>query len=874
MPQHATTQMIVDSKCKLTPMMKQYFEIKGQYKNTILLFRMGDFYEAFFEDAVSVSQMLNIALTHRGKIGKFSIPMAGIPHHAASSYIDKITDHGKKTAIAEQLESSKSAIGLVKRAVTQIVSPGVPYDLDKTDSKERRFISCSYYDKGRFFIATLDFTTGDFLGMATDHRDDFLEKVRLHGPKELITHIGQFDDFQAVENLCKQYNIVNTYLAKDYFHPKHSHLYIEKLIPGYERDDTIKLNPQILAPLGALAYYICTTQKQSNFCHIRPFKLMDEEGPMRITLPTLMGLEILPGQKHSYKNTVLGFLDKTSTPLGSRKLKELILAPSKDKASILKRQRLVSFFVSEPTMLEYLRDQLKSVGDLERILAKVSKNKAIGGDLLRVSSSIKAYFCILKELKDLPQEILFPFTSEEVDSLRVLYKKITITINDDIGASLEKGNLIKKSIHKERDHFYEYFEKKSSHTIQQLQEKYRKQTGIQKLKIKSNNITGHFIEVGLAYTSKVPSSFKRRQTLTSSERYITEELALLENEILMAKTNLENLERKIFDDLVELLTTNASLLLRLASNVAILDSFGSLAHVSLHEDFVKPEITEQKITQIEEAWHPLIKASVQHQFITHNLRLDEESFFGLITGPNMAGKTTVMRELAIIQVLTQIGSFVPANRAKIGLCDHLFSRLGASDDILKGQSTFMIEMSETAEIIRHATDRSLIILDEVGRGTSTYDGLSIAWALVEYFIDHVKARVLFATHYHELTDLIQSRKQAKNFTVETLNQDGKIQFLYRLVEDTMGQSFGIHVAKMAGLPYEILERAKTLLQWLEDKQSKDKNLLENTTASSSAPIREYLNNIENDLKNIDPLKMTPIEALQKIDELKSQIPTQ
>ena len=355
--------------------------------------------------------------------------------------------------------------------------------------------------------------------------------------------------------------------------------------------------------------------------------------------------------------------------------------------------------------------------------------------------------------------------------------------------------------------------------LTKLEIKYREQTGIQKLKIKSNNIAGHFIEISLKHASKIPSSFKRRQTLVNTERYITEELALFESELREAQDRLERIEQDILSQVNQSIADSASSILNITSNLAKLDVFGTLALVALYENFNEPQVTEEKITDIKGAWHPLIKDTLQDKFITHDLRLDNETFFGLITGPNMAGKTTVMRETAVIQILSQIGSFVPAESATIGICDHLFSRLGASDDILKGQSTFMVEMSETAEIIRHATEKSLIILDEIGRGTSTYDGLSIAWSIVEYLIDHMKARTLFATHYHELTDLINKRKEAKNLTMETLNEGGDIRFLYRLVENSMGQSFGIHVAKMAGLPPTILNRASTLLTQLENQKA-------------------------------------------------------
>ena len=492
--------------------------------------------------------------------------------------------------------------------------------------------------------------------------------------------------------------------------------------------------------------------------------------------------------------------------------------------------------------------------------------------MLSVAEGIKTHFCLLGQTKNLPQDLFFSFTPEQIQSLRAIYKNITDTINPDIGANLDKGNLIKKGRHQDRDRLAGLLQN-TTEELAKLERKYRELTGIQKLKIKSNNLAGHFIEVGLGHISKVPSSFKRRQTLVNSERYTTEELALFENELLTAKDQLEDIEKTIFMQLIRETANHSSLILNLASNLAILDSFGALALVSLQEAFTEPCVTEVKKIHLKGAWHPLIKESLQDKFITHDLLLDEKIFFGLITGPNMAGKTTVMREVAIIQILAQIGCFVPAEKAEVGLCDHLFSRLGASDDILKGQSTFMVEMSETAEIIRHATERSLIILDEVGRGTSTYDGLSIAWSLVEYFIDHIKARTLFATHYHELTDLMQTKEQGKNLTMETQNQNGRITFLYRLIEDAMGQSFGIHVAKMAGLPPEVLNRAKVLLQQLEAKQETDTILLEDATSLPLSPphIPEHLQILEDGLKNIDPLKMTPLEVLQKIHDLKSQV---
>ena len=844
-------------------MMQQYFGIKKDYPDTIVLFRMGDFYEAFFEDACEVSKILNITLTHRGKVGGFSIPMAGIPHHAAGSYIDRITESGRKAAMAEQTEDPKDAVGIVERAVAQVVSPGIPYDLDRADSRQRQFISSSFIAEDGFFITAIDFTTGDFVGMVTEEKDDFLEKIRLLCPKEIITYRGQFDGLPEMDVLLKHGQILPTYLGEDYFDPKVSSIYTERLIPGLNRDETLARYPSLLCPLGAMAYYVCTAQKQSNFCHIRPFKIADESGIMRVSLSALEGLGILPRLGESYKKSLLGFLDRTTSPLGPRRLRELLTAPLDDQEAILERQELMAFFCEHPDKLFSIRERLSGVRDLERITAKVSKRKAHGGDILALSESIKIYFQILKDFEEMPRAVLLPFTKGEMSALRGLYREIVRAVNHTPGASLEKGNLIKEGYHAERDRLAKFMNN-FTERLSELEERYRAETGISKLKLKSNSVSGHFIEVGKSFINKIPSSFQRRQTLVGAERYTTEELLRFEHDIATAKDNLEALERELFDSLLKKIFPLTPAISKTATDLGLMDAFSALAHTALGEKFTRPSFSSSKKIKLTGSWHPLIKESLQEKFVPHDLTLDDKQFFGLITGPNMAGKTTVMRETAIIQVLAQIGSFVPAEKAELGLCDRLFSRLGAFDDILKGQSTFMVEMSETAEIIRHASGRSLVILDEVGRGTSTYDGLSIAWALVEYFIEHTKAFVLFATHYHELVDLVDSKDSAKNLTVETEEVGGRVKFLYRLVDGAAGRSFGIHVAEMAGLPREILDRASCLLRDLESGRG-------HSSPPPQAPAESprHLRILEDRLKEIDPLKITPMEALNKVQELKS-----
>lgn len=875
-------EKIVAEGVKLTPMMTQYHEIKTQYRDHMLMFRMGDFYEVFFEDAVNASKILNIALTHRGKLGDHKIPMAGIPHHAAATYIDRFSSEGLKVAICEQVENPKEAKGIVKRAVTQVVSPGMPYDLDKTDSKEDQFIVACNEINGRFEIIAIDFTTGFFKGFILDNFEDFIEKVRALHPKEFLTYLGQWDKYESVATLNDHNGTLVTHLSKEYFKEKYSSVYIEKLIPTYKRDQVIKENESVLEPIGALSYYICSTQNHDEFTHLHTFSLSDETGAMRVTIPTLTGLEILPKSRETYKDSLLGFMDKTKTSMGSRKLKTIFTSPLTNKAEIKNRFDTIAYFLDNDSLLLDTRDALNNVRDLERILAKAATNRANAGDLLNIASAINVHEDLTNSLKKLPTKVFKDLSKEDISHLYKLRDDIKKTINDEIGANLDKGNLIKEGANSTRDRLAK-ISQNTAMALVELENRYRDETGIQKLRIKSNNVAGYFIEVSKTHSDKVPENFIRRQTLVNSERYSTQELTEFEKEVVVAREKLEKLEREIFKDLIKQITTNSNAIQKLANILSATDTLQSLAWVARNEEFSRPTISDKtKDLNIKGAWHPLIKAAIKDQFIPHDLKLDQKTYFGLITGPNMAGKTTVMREIAIIQLLTQIGSYVPADEVRVSICDFLFSRLGASDDILKGQSTFMVEMAETAEILRHATENSLIILDEVGRGTSTYDGLSIAWALVEHFIENTKALCLFATHYHELIDLADRYPQAKNLTVETLNHKGNVKFLYKLIEKAASQSFGIYVAKLAGLPPSVLKRSQSILKSMEKESSVSQTLLGQDQATSgeqldffnievTAEIPDYLKQVEHDLTKVDINNLTPIQALNKLHELVDQI---
>lgn len=874
---------IVKAGVKLTPMMDQYYAIKKGHPDTLLLFRMGDFYEVFFEDAEKTSRLLNITLTHRGKLGDFPIPMAGIPHHAASAYIDRLTGLGEKVAICEQTQDPKEAKGIVKRAVTQVVSPGMPFDFERAESKTNHYMAAAQLQDGVYSLVCIDFTTGEFFGHQFDNAPDFLERYRLISPKELIAGLGQWEEnLPQIEALNKEMGTITTYLSEEYFSPKYTELYTEKLIPTFKRDKIIGLHKEILSPIGALAYYICSTQDRESYVHVHPFQLISDSKRMKVSQPTLSGLEILPKSKERYRESLLGFFDKTKTALGSRALKSLFLNPLLDLDEIQRRQDTLNFLLNDQEEREHLRSQLSLVRDLERVMAKVSTGKATASDLLNTAQSIEVAQELDPLVKKLPKKVLGQLGPKAKEKLADLAIKIRETLNDEVGASLEKGNLIKSGADKQRDKLAK-LSYNASEELLKLEKRYREETGIQKLRVKFNNVAGYFIEVSKGQANNVPESFMRRQTLVNSERYTTDELNEFEKSIFSAKEKLERLEREIFKKLTEYVSSLHSEIRELAKSLGLLDVFQSLATTAWEEELTRPEIMpDQKLMHLEGAWHPLIKSVIKDQFVSHDLKLDQDVYFGLITGPNMAGKTTVMREVAIVQLLTQIGSFVPAQRAKVGLCDFLFSRLGASDDILKGQSTFMVEMAETAEILRHATQKSLIILDEVGRGTSTYDGLSIAWALVEHFIHNTKALTLFATHYHELIDVVEELSNAKNLTVQTQNNEGEVQFLYKLVEQGASQSFGLYVAKLAGLPQEVLGRSRELLKTLESQAStpvvgqcpSGTQLSFFATEEITPKVPEYLTQVESDLNGLDPNHMTPLEAIQKLQELKNRLPLQ
>lgn len=851
---------------KLTPMMQQYHDIKIHNKDYILFFRMGDFYEVFFEDAVNTSKILNIALTHRGKLGTTPIPMAGIPHHAANTYIDKITSQGHKVAICEQVEDPKQSKGIVKRAVTQIVSPGIPYDLDKSESENHHYI-CSFFKKEEFyFLSFIDFTTGEFFGVKENNILEVIDKIKSYKPKEIIAYFDQFERYPDLAKYIENSDILPTYITEEYFNSKFSKSYIEKLIPAFEKDKTLKSEQSFLAPIGALSFYLSSTQNENSLSHIQAFKFKNTLKIMKVSHQTLMSLEIVPRSKELESNSLISILNKTKSAMGSRKIKELVSRPLFNERLVNKRLDIIESFLENYQDLEETREQLSQIRDIPRVLAKLASGKIQGFDLINLAKAIEVFCSLKTKLPFLVNEEV-PLIDQDIEeNLINLQATIESIINNEIGANLNKGNLIKEGFSKKRDKLANMHNTVNVQ-IKDLEAKYKEELQISSLKIKSNNINGFFIEISKNQSSKAPEHFKKRQTLVNNERFLSEELSAIEKELLNSKDELLKVERKIFKDLTLKVEKNLKEIQILCEWLSFCDVFQSFAWFSFQENLIRPKISKNKKISISGAWHPIVKKVIKDKFVPHDVNLDSKNYLALITGPNMAGKTTVMREVAIIQILTQLGCFVPAQDAEVSLCDFVFSRIGASDDIVGGQSTFMVEMSETSEILRHASSKSLVILDEIGRGTSTYDGLSIAWSLLEHFVNTTKCFTFFSTHYHELIEVADQLSGAKNFTVKTISENGEVHFLYELIEGGAKQSFGLNVAKLAGLPESVLKRAKNILNNLEsDDNKKDNNQMDFFTQ----PKNDNSDLIQ-EIKRIDPNNLTPLDALKKIFELNNFI---
>lgn len=801
---------------KISPMMRQYLDTVNEYSDCIIFFRVGDFYETFFDQAKLVSKSLNLVLTGKDCGLSEKAPMCGVPYHAVDVYMSKLVKMGYKVAIAEQLDDPKSTKGLVRRGVTKIITPGTVLAQEYLEDKVNNFILSIYFENGVYGIAVLDFSTGDFIISNIYDDKTIYDLIAKYEPKEILSNnninksgidiLGLKDRYEIAFTLIKDetYNLDN---LKD-----KEYILLSKLLNNLDNYDSIKTSNAVFASIAA--YHYVRENQKNELSHLEKIEYINDKSYMYLDSATIKNLELTSSlQNRDRKGTLIDILDETRTAMGGRLLRRVIEEPLIDRDLLLYRQNAVKGFIDRQIDLAELREYLNAIYDLERIVARINMKNANAKDLIAFKNSIY----VLPYIKVLLQSFDSDFAKDvanRFDTLKDLFNLIDESIVDDPPYFMHDGNIIKDGYSEEVDK-YRQSKKNGKQWLMELEQKEREKTGIKNLKIKDSKVQGYLFEISNAYKGEIPDYFTRKQTLTNAERYTTKELSELQAVILNADDRLGSLEYDIFQEIREKIASETIRIRNTASDIAILDVLSNFAYVAINNNYVCPNINEDGIISIEEGRHPVIeKLGNVGVFISNNTDLDKDNFIDIITGPNMAGKSTYMRQVALIALMAHIGSFVPAKSANICLLDRIFTRVGASDDLTRGKSTFMVEMSEVANIVNNATEKSLIILDEIGRGTSTYDGLSIAWAVIEYISRKLKSKTLFATHYHELTELEGKVEGVNNFNIAVLENDDDIKFLRKIVRGSAKKSYGIAVAKLAGLPDEVTEQAKTHLNSL------------------------------------------------------------
>jgi DNA mismatch repair protein MutS len=858
----------------LTPMIKQYLQIKSQYPDSILFFRMGDFYEMFFEDAQVASKELEIALTSRDKGQKDSIPLCGVPHFAAETYISKLIQKGYKVALCDQVEDPKLAKGIVKREVVRVFTPGLTMDSIHLSTSENNYLMGFCAEGEVFGLAFLDISTGELKACQISGFESFLNEAHRNEPREILS-FHRFQEHHCFAGFKKSFeNDLINFLEDSKLDSFHSlHQVHQASIPGD-------------FPLAAMAAEMVLLYAEENqkrppshvqfitFYQVQDFMIIDE-----VTKRNLELTQSLFDQ--SKKGTLFWVLDETMTPMGSRKLKQWLNYPLMDRVEIERRLESVSELKEKKIERKRVREPLKGIQDIERLASRIFLGHANARDLVGLKNSIRH----LPDLKILLQAFtssLLKDVSQEVEGFEGLFQLLDSSIVDNPPIAVKEGGIIKPHFNQELDELKE-IGREGKRWIVQLEAEERRETGIPSLKVRYNQVFGYYIEVTKSNLHLVPDRYIRKQTLVNAERFITPELKEFETKVLGAEEAICQLEYRLFEEIEKKVSEVTPRLQKTASAVALVDALGSLAEVADRNDYCRPKIGENEGIAIEDGRHPILeRMSLSERFVPNDTLLDHhENQILLITGPNMAGKSTYLRQVAIIVLMAQMGSFVPANEARIGLVDRIFTRIGALDNIMRGQSTFMVEMMETARILQQASSKSLVILDEVGRGTSTFDGLSIAWSVVEHLHDHplLRPKTLFATHYHELTELALTKERVKNYNMAVKEWGGEIIFLRKVVEGGTNRSYGIQVARLAGLPARVIDRAREILSNLERGEfdsmgipklarskagvSKPKTPFQPSLFSQPDPIRS-------ELKKIDPDQMTPIEALKVLSELKKK----
>ena len=863
-----------------TPLMTQYFKIKQQHPDTILLFRVGDFFETFEEDAKIASKVLGITLTKRSNGAAEDVPLAGFPHHAIDAYLPKLVRAGYRVAVCEQMENPKFAKGIVKREVIEVVTPGVTLSDKLLDHKKNNYVVAVFIKNDIAGLSFSDISTGEFY-VYESKVEQLSEQIQLINPSEILYQ--KRDKDLLVKIISKINPEIRLTKIEDWIF---NFDYTNELLLNHFKTVTLKgfgieqLENGIVAA-GIVLHYLQETQRV-NLSHLNKISVYNPSDYMILDYSTKRNLEIITSmQEGTREGSLISILDKTQTAMGGRLLKKWISAPLRDVNAIQQRLNAVENLTNEKLLRKELINHLKEIGDLERLISKVCTGRANPREIVAVKTSLRK-IPEVKELLNKFSDNTLKKIGESLKDLKQLAEKISEAIIDSPPASLTEGGIIKSGFSPELDELREIaFHGKE--WITNLQQKERERTGIPSLKVGFNNVFGYYIDISNAHKSKVPENYIRKQTLVNSERYITPELKTFEEKILNAEEKIGELEYQLFNEIRNLVALEAEAIQTNARLIAMLDVFLSFAECAEDYNYVKPEVNDEDEIEILQGRHPVVERilSPGEKFTPNDCKLNNtDQQIILLTGPNMAGKSVYLRQVGLIVLLAQIGSFVPASKAKIGIVDRIFTRVGASDNITAGESTFLVEMQEAANILNNATSKSLVLLDEIGRGTSTFDGISIAWAITEYLHENplVAAKTLFATHYHELNEMAELFPRIKNYKVEVREYDDKVIFLHRVNPGKADHSYGIQVAMMAGLPVFVTNRAKEILNNLESKEltpyevKKERLKKLKSETDNQISLFEFKDDeLRTEIKNLELDTLTPIEALNKLNELKRKM---
>lgn len=856
---------------KETPLMKQYNEIKNKYPDACLLFRVGDFYETFGDDAVRAAGILGITLTKRGAGSPSETALAGFPHHSLNVYLPKLVKAGLRVAICDQLEDPKTTKTIVKRGVTELVTPGVSMNDEVLQAKTNNFLAALHFGKKTIGISFLDVSTGEFL--TSQGNEEYIDKLLQNfQPSEVLVQKGTKNNF--LHHFGSDFNLFyleDWIFKEDYANESLTQHFKTTSLKGFGIEE---LTEGIISS-GAILYYLSETQ-HNKIQHISNIQRIAENAYVWMDRFTIRNLELHHSNNHN-ATTLLDVIDKTLSPMGGRLLKRWLALPLKEINAINHRLEVVDYLKKNPETLHTFQYQIKQISDLERLISKLATGKISPREINYLKESLDAIIPI-KELALKSKNEALRTIGDSLHACELLREKITATITADAPVALNKGNAIARGVNEELDELRDISQSGKSY-LEALEARESKNTGIPSLKVAFNNVFGYYIEVRNTHKDKVPENWIRKQTLVNAERYITEELKEYETKILGAEERIYKIESELYEKFIMWCAQYIQPVQLNANLVAQLDCLQSFTQMAIDHNYVRPEFKDDFILDIKDGRHPVIEKQLPPgtPYISNDVYLDNENQqIIMITGPNMSGKSAILRQTALIVLLAQMGSFVPAKSATMGITDKIFTRVGASDNISMGESTFMVEMNETASILNNLTDRSLVLLDEIGRGTSTYDGISIAWAIAEYLHEHpAKAKTLFATHYHELNDMHEQFHRIKNFNVSVKELKDTVLFLRKLIPGGSAHSFGIHVAKMAGMPQMVIQKAQKVLKKLEKSHKsegmvdlKTNDELQLSIFNMDDPLLEE---IKEEILNLDINTLTPVEALMKLNEIKKMV---